>query len=166
MGEPVIQATEQFETFYKDHYRTVLAVVLGLTKRAADAEDITQDAFLKAQRRWDEVSGYQYPVAWVKRVAVNLAMSRFRRLAAETRALLRVGSDQDTVEPAESADELWAAVRALPRLQAQCVALFYIDDLSVVQISEVLDVAQGTVKSSLSRARAALARTLGEEVAS
>lgn len=162
MADQIIEAVEPFDTFYRNHYRSVLAVVVALTKDRSVAEDVAQDAFIRAQRRWDEVGEYDYKAAWVKRVAINLATSRFRRLSAETRALLRVGQPPSTREPAEPSDEVWAAVRQLPRLQSQCVALFYVDDLSIAQIAELLGTAEGTVKSSLSRARQTLAETLGD----
>jgi RNA polymerase sigma-70 factor, ECF subfamily len=68
--------------------------------------------------------------------------------------------------PNESA-EFWAAVRALPSRQAQAVALYYLEDLSIQQTATVLGCAEGTVKAHLAKARRALARRLrvdgGEE---
>lgn len=162
MGDQIIEAVEPFDTFYRNHYLSVLAVVIALTKDRGAAEDVAQDAFLKVQRRWDAVSEYEHKAAWVKRVAINLATSRFRRLGAETRALVRIGQTRSTDEPTEPSDEVWAAVRLLPRLQAQCIALFYVDDRSVAEIAELLGTAEGTVKSSLSRARKKLSETLGD----
>lgn len=161
MGDQIIEAVEPFETFYRNHYREVLAVVIALTRDHAGAEDVTQDAFLKAQRRWTVVSGYGHRQAWVKRVALNLATSRYRRLAAEGRAFVRIGPLADAGEPTSPGEEVWRAVRALPRLQAQCTALFYVDDLSIAQIGALLGVADGTVKASLARARETLAEHLG-----
>lgn len=54
----IIEVLEPFETFYRNHYREVLAVVIGLNRDHAGAEGVTQDAFLKAQRQWTAVSGY------------------------------------------------------------------------------------------------------------
>ena len=67
--------------------------------------------------------------------------------------------------PAE-ADDLWRAVRALPDRQRAAIVLRYVDDLSVDEIANVLDVTDGTVKASLAQARASLARRLAvaEEV--
>jgi RNA polymerase sigma-70 factor (ECF subfamily) len=59
------------------------------------------------------------------------------------------------------AEAFWAAVRRLPKRQAQVVALHYIDELSVADIGDVLGCAEGTVKTHLHRARRALAAALG-----
>jgi len=60
--------------------------------------------------------------------------------------------------------EFWAAVRALPRRQAQVMALYYLEDRSVAQVAEILDVTLGTVKRHLHNGRQALARRLRSEV--
>ena len=60
-------------------------------------------------------------------------------------------------------EEFWKAVRALPKRQSQAIALFYLEDLSIAQISEILDCAQGTVKAHLHKGRARLANKLGLE---
>lgn len=59
--------------------------------------------------------------------------------------------------------EFWAAVRALPRRQAQVMALYYLEDRSVAQVAEILDVTLGTVKRHLHNGRLALARRLRSE---
>jgi RNA polymerase sigma-70 factor, ECF subfamily len=80
----------------------------------------------------------------------------------EARALTRLaGRRQPALEPlpAEGA-EFWRAVRALPTRQAQAVALYYLEDLSIAQTAVVLDCAEGTVKAHLAKARRTLARRL------
>jgi RNA polymerase sigma-70 factor (ECF subfamily) len=64
------------------------------------------------------------------------------------------------IELDESDETFWQAVRRLPPRQAQAVALYYMEDYSVSDIAEVLDCSEGTVKTHLSRARAAVARQL------
>lgn len=61
--------------------------------------------------------------------------------------------------PAQNAD-FWRAVRALPQRQAQAVALYYLEDLSIQQTAAVLDCAEGTVRAHLAKARRSLARRL------
>jgi RNA polymerase sigma-70 factor (ECF subfamily) len=64
------------------------------------------------------------------------------------------------IELDESDETFWQVVRRLPPRQAQSVALYYMEDYSVSDIAEVLDCSEGTVKTHLSRARAAVARQL------
>jgi RNA polymerase sigma-70 factor (ECF subfamily) len=159
-------AGDAFDTFYRSEKPRVVAVVSSLTGDRAAAEDIVQEAFATAMRRWATVSGYERPGDWVKRVAVNRAISRFRRRQSETRALTRfAGTDDDTTfsnerEPWED-DPLWAAVRKLPRRQAQAVVLVYVDDLSLDRVAEILECSVGSVKTHLHRARQRLAVELG-----
>jgi RNA polymerase sigma-70 factor (ECF subfamily) len=142
-----------FEAFFAAEYHRVLAVVVALVGSRTGAEDIAQEAFIRAYSRWQQVAAMANPEAWVKRVAVNLATSRARRVAAEARAVLRMGRRNDAVDmPLQDAD-FWSAVRSLPARQAQAVALRYADDLDVAQIADVMECAPGTVKAHLHAAR-------------
>jgi RNA polymerase sigma factor (sigma-70 family) len=98
-------------------------------------------------------------------VAANLATSGLRRRLVEARALTRLaGRREPAVEPLAGENaQFWAAVRALPRRQAQAVGLYYFQDLSVQQTATVLGCAEGTVKAHLAKARGALARQLQPE---
>lgn len=142
-----------FDAFFATEYRRVLAVVVALVGSRSGAEDIAQEAFVRAYLRWDQVKDMTSPQAWVKRVAINLATSRARRVAAEARAILRMPRHEDLVDmPLRDAD-FWDAVRALPTRQAQAVALHYADDLNVAQVADVMQCAAGTVKAHLHAAR-------------
>lgn len=154
--------TPDFEEFYRREYRSVVTLVYTLTGSRYGAEDLAQDAFIKAHHNWPTVSHYQRPDAWVRVVAMNLARSRLRRLAAEGRALSRFAgmAVQPFPELEPHNERFWAAVRALPHRQCQVVALHYLEDMSVLDIAHVLDIAESTVKNSLAQARGTLAKTL------
>ncbi len=158
-----LEATD-FDAFYQAEYRSVVGLAYVLSGRAGVAEDLTQDAFAEAHRRWTDIAGYENPGAWVRRVLINKSSSRTRRLVAETKALTKVGSRRaEVAELHERSEEIWAAVRSLPPRQAQAVALHYWDDLTLAQIASVLDCGQETVKTHLKRGRAALAQKIGDE---
>jgi RNA polymerase sigma-70 factor (ECF subfamily) len=151
-----------FDALYRREYRGIRALAWALTGDAGAAEDITQEAFLRAHLRWDVVSAYDEPGAWVRRVAINLATSVLRRRTRELRALVRIHAQQRTDWEMPEADrEFWAAVRALPRRQAAVIALHYYEDLPVSDIAAVLDIAPGTVKAHLHKGRLSLAKALG-----
>jgi RNA polymerase sigma-70 factor (ECF subfamily) len=159
---PSVRLPGRFEHFYFEEYPRVVKLVYALSGSRVGAEDIAQEAFLRAYRDWERVGSYEHQAAWVRRVATNLATSGLRRRLTEARALARLaGRREPVLEPlsAEEAD-FGRALRALPRRQAQAVALFYVEDLSVSQIAVVLDCAEGTVKAHLAKARHALARRL------
>jgi RNA polymerase sigma-70 factor (ECF subfamily) len=155
-----LRPVEPFEVFYRRELRAVLALARALCG-AATAEDVAQEAMLAAFRHWGRVSVMDRPEAWVRRVTVNTATSRLRRRASEARALLRLSARPvAAVELPERDEEFWAAVRRLPRRQAQVVALHYVDDLGVAATANVLGVSAGAVKQYLFRARQTLAREL------
>lgn len=159
---PTIAAS--FDTLYSSDYRRVVALVAGLCGSVAVAEEIAQDAFLAAHRRWTTISRFEDPGAWVRNVAMNRARDLWRRRAAERRALARLDlSKPPPLELAPRNAEFWAAVQRLPRQQAKAIALFYIEDRSVAEIARVLGCSEGSVKTHLARARHQLAKALLED---
>ncbi len=114
---------------------------------------------LRAYRNWGRVSSFDKPGTWVRRVLLNLAASRWRRHRAAATAMLRLRQARPKVELEPDTGVVWAAVRRLPRRQAEVVALYYGNDLSVDEIAETIECAAGTVRTHLVRARATLAAT-------
>ena len=152
-----------FGAFYAAEVPAVVALLYALVGSWPVAEDLAQEAFLRAYRDWGRVGRFEQPQTWVRTVAVNLSTSRFRRLGAEARALLRLAGRAQSAPPPpalEDHEHFWSLVRRLPRRQAQAVALRYADDCSVAEIAAVLGCAQGTVKASLHQARRRLAEHL------
>jgi RNA polymerase sigma-70 factor (ECF subfamily) len=153
-----------FDEFFRAEYRRVVGLASVLCGRSGIAEELAQDAFVAAYRHWDRVARYDDPAAWVRRVVVNLATSALRRRTREARALTRLALRR-AGEPTVSLDvddDFWRAVRELPRRQAQCVALRYLEDRSPDEIAAILGIAPPTVRVHLHAARSTLAQRLGE----
>lgn len=153
-----VPVAPSFDRFYADTSRRTLALAFALTGNWGDAEDLVQDAFSAAHRKWAQVSTYEDPSAWVRRLVLNRSVSRWRRAQREALAVVRLGNRSrgavlldDPIDP-----QFWAAVRGLPAQQARSAALFYVEDMSVDQIAVHLACSVGSVKAHLSRARAAL----------
>jgi RNA polymerase sigma-70 factor (ECF subfamily) len=155
-----------FEAFFEAQYRPVVGLAFVLVGRRSVAEDLAQDAFLAAYRRWDRIGGYDDPGAWVRHVVANMATSFWRRQGRELRALTRLGGRRrdDRDDSSTGDDSFWSAVRDLPRRQAQCVALRYLEDRSTSEIAAVLGISEATVRVHLHSGRQALAERLGEEL--
>lgn len=149
-----------FEEFFAEEYPRLVPMLHALTGDRSRAEDLAQESLAQAHREWQRITRYDKPGAWLRRVARNLASNSARRSRREQRALRRVPGDQH-VELGSDDEELWGHVRSLPDQQRWAVALFYVEDRSVAEVAEVLDVSEGTVKTHLSRARATLAVRLG-----
>ena len=159
-----IVPVEIFDSFYRRQFPGLVALARALVGPSSVAEDLAQEAMMVAYRRWDEVSTFGQPEAWVRRVCANLATSAFRRRQAELRALVRLGSRRaEPIEITTTSEEFWAQVRRLPKRQAEAVALHYVLDLSVQEVAATLGIAEGTVKVHLSRARETLASRLDRE---
>jgi RNA polymerase sigma factor (sigma-70 family) len=160
---PLLYTLESFDVFYRREYPAIVGLVYALCGRRAVAEELAQDAFLVAHRRWDLVGRYESPGGFVRHVAADFAVSHRRRVSAEARALVRLAAGARPVaaplEPDSAA--FWRMVRVLPRRQAQTVALFYLEDRSTTEIASILECAESTVKVHLHRARNRLARDLG-----
>jgi len=162
-GSELVSASA-LESLYRNDYGRLVALAFGLSGSRSAAEELAQEAFLAAHRRWNEIGAYADPAAWLRRVVVNRSVSVARRRVAEALAVARLGARRELPDALPEHDEaVWRAVRALPRRQAQVVALHYVDDRAVADIAAILGCAEGTVKAHLHQARQSLARTLGHD---
>ena len=153
-----------FPAFYEAEYRRMVRLAVALVGRWDVAEELVQDAFVTLHGRWDQVSNYESPEGWLRRVVVNRSMSALRRRAVEMRLVGRLSRVRERhADAAQVDDEIWQAVAALPKRQAQVIALMFVDDLSVSEIAAVLECEENTVRTHLRRARQSLAARLGLE---
>ena len=150
------------ELLFHRHYRDLvgaLAVASGSRELAADA---VQDAYLELCKRWDKIGEYEKPEAWLMRVAVNRVRSEQRSIQRRAAILLRLQErEPEALEPPVPL-MIAEAFRRLPVRQRLACSLFYVLDLSVDEVAEVMDISAGAVGSHLHRARTAL-RPLLEE---
>jgi RNA polymerase sigma-70 factor (ECF subfamily) len=160
---PVVRAAETFELFFRREYRSILGLAFVLSGSETAAEELAQDAFVAALRNWCSVSQMDNPGAWVRSVVAKRSVSRFRRLTAETKALLRftAGGPPQLDGAIDERLDLWKEVRLLPRRQRQVIALTYLHDLPREGVAAVLGCSEETVKTHLERARRTLASRLG-----
>jgi RNA polymerase sigma-70 factor (ECF subfamily) len=154
-------AVAGFDEFYRAHHPGLVAMAYALVGDLPEAQDLVQEAFCRAWRRWDTIVGYDSPAAWVRRVAANLASSRWRHLrVARGHQRRERAVDVPGLEPDHVA--LVAALRTLPDDQRRVLVLHHLVDLPVTEVAADLGVPVGTVKSWLHRGRAALAARLGD----
>lgn len=155
------RVTPTFERFYTDQYPALLRIAWILTGRRDVAEEHVQESLLTVYRNWGRVSTLESPGGWARHVLTNRCVSTARRRATEARMLLRLGSRPAArVELDEPDDALWAAVRTLPRRQAQVITLVYGDDLAIRDVAQILGCSEPTARTHLRRGRAALAALL------
>ena len=154
----------EFDSFYGATARRVVRHAYALTGNIADAQDVAQEAFARAWQRWESVRACDSPEAWVRRVATNLATSRFRRdRTARAAAPWLVAKDVPEISPDTVA--LVTGLRQLPERQRVVLVLHYLADLPVGQIAAELRCPVGSVKGWLWRGREALAAALSDDTA-
>jgi RNA polymerase sigma-70 factor, ECF subfamily len=153
------QRGEGFEAFYVANHRRLVVAMYAYVGDLAQAQDLVQEAFARALPRWPRLSTYDDPLAWVRRVAWNLATSRWRQ---RRRMELFVSRFRHEHAPPPSADrvDLETALATLPPRLRRALVMHYLADMSVLEISAHEVVPVGTVKSWLHRGRAALAAAL------
>ena len=139
---------------YEQAFPVVYRVVYRSCGRREMAEDATQEAFARAFERWSRLRGEPWVVGWVLTTALNILRRAMRRTREEPREVhLKPRRDDDVDE----AIDLWHAIRHLPRRQAEAVVLYYVLDLPVADVAEVMGCRDGTAKTHLDRGRQRLA---------
>lgn len=157
----VTDTDDSIEAFYAAVYPRLVGQLVLLTGNRAEAEELAQDAVLKLLPRWSRVSRFDDPEAWLRRTAMNLAISRWRRARVAARGLVRLGVPRDVDAPDGGDVDLARALATLPHAQREVLVLHHVAGVPLEQVAAELGVPVGTVKSRLSRGRAALAPLLG-----
>jgi RNA polymerase sigma-70 factor (ECF subfamily) len=147
------------EFLHTSYPRLVAAVALVCGSRPA-AEDAVQEALLRAWERSERGEEIESLHAWVTTVALNQARSGIRRVMAERRARSRLGHEPVVGTPTGDRIDVERALSTLPRRQRETLVLRYYLQLDTREVAAALGVNEGTVKSTLFRARAALADML------
>ena len=142
------------------HQEPVFRLAYLFLGDADDAEDITQETFLRAYHNLKRFDTTRPMRPWLLSIAANLARNRHRSVARYLAALTRsfraepstaFDVEQKTAQD-QDADQLWKAVRQLNADDQQVIYLRFFLDLSTAEAAQALDVAEGTVKSRLNRA--------------
>ncbi len=161
-GEVRAVVAEPFEVFYRREFPRMVSLAAVVSGSWLGAEDIAQDCLLTAQRLWSKVGTYDKPGAWLRRITIREAGRRVRRARTETRALLKLAGGTPPPVQSDTNREVLDAIGRLPTRQRTVVALHYLEGHSVAEVAEILAIGEGTVKTHLFRARAALAERLEE----
>lgn len=158
--------TRAFEALVEAHQDRAYALALRIVRTAQDAEEVAQDAFVRAWRSIGEFRGESAFGTWLHRIVVRRALDRAETLRA--RSTREVDSDVEDLERqplppthgalagSPEARRLARLMEALPPVQRAALSLHYYEDRSVSEIAALLEMPEGTVKTHMSRARAAL----------
>lgn len=148
---PPADALDRVDDLYRSEWSGLVALAWSLTGDWALAEELAQDAFADAYRRWDEVDRLDRPGAWVRRAVINRSANTRRDRSADRRKSDRLRATAQTEPGADRTDPtgdqatdqvgdpvFWAAVRSLPEQQAACISLHYLEDRPVNEIAQIV----------------------------
>ena len=156
----------EFQEFYEASYGRTVAMLAAIVGSRAEAEDIAQEAYARALARWTLLRGYQMPDAWVRKVALRLAIDSGRRHRRRLAAEAKLAAQRHPDEPSPGDDlqfgRLGAALLALPLRERQVLVLHYVADLPVDAIAREFGLPPGTVKTRLVAGRRHLEARLAE----
>ena len=155
MGE----TKERLEQIFRDYYQLIYRVAFSQVKNHADAEDITQEVFLKIIRHDMRYQSMEHERAWIVRVTINLwrdlLNSKWHKTSVSMDEVSEAqrGSCENFTEIQD--DMMWAVLQ-LPEKYRNCLYLFYYEDYSIKEIAQSLEMPENTVKTNLKRGRQAL----------
>ncbi len=149
---------DAFERLYRKHGRRVYALCLRMVSDPGRAEELTQDAFVRA---WNTIASFQFKSAfgtWLHRLSVNVVLTSMRTDKRRAARELQSGDIEEFASEARGAMpdtrmDLEQAIAMLPDGARQVLILHDIEGYRYREIAELINVAEGTVKSQLSRAR-------------
>ena len=175
-----VKRSKEFENLVLEHIDLLYAVALRLTRNPADAEDLTQNTFVKALRFHDKFKKGTYIKAWLLTILRNTFINEYRRksrrpsevelsgieAAPDTRPDPNIffepqtGNRDDLLELVD--DPVRKAVEALPSDFREAVIMADMEDMSYKEIADVMQCPLGTVMSRLYRGRKMLRESLGD----
>jgi RNA polymerase sigma-70 factor (sigma-E family) len=158
-------ADVEFDAFFRRYHRELARFAYTMTGTREDAEDVTGEALASVWQHWTRVQAADRPLAYVRRIIVNLSADRTRRVIRERQGntllgpltrLFHFGPDVG------AATDLQSAVLALPAGRRACVVLRHVLDLSEEEVARTLGISLGTVKSQTSKGLAQLRKSLAD----
>ncbi|MGH2752543.1 MAG: SigE family RNA polymerase sigma factor [Actinomycetota bacterium] len=152
-------ADTELSSFIEAEYPRLVGLLGFYTGDPWIAEELAQEALVRLWQHWRKVRRLDNPSAWLNRVAINLANSRYRRLVSERKAQARMEqerpAEESSAEPPD-AHGLRAAIARLPKRQRAALILRYYLDLPFSGVAATLDVPDSTARSLVSRGVARL----------
>lgn len=149
-----------YEQLYRTHVGRVYALCSRLCGDVHWAEDLTQEAFVRAWQKLNQFDGNSQFSTWLYRLTSNWVISQLRRSKRKFEVTLEAVEEQGSSAPAGLVDDLDKAIRKLPDGPRAVLVLHSVEGYSHEEIADLLDIAVGTSKVQLHRARKQLQQWL------
>jgi RNA polymerase sigma-70 factor, ECF subfamily len=158
---------EVLEVWIEKYTQRLVRLAFTYVKDWIKAEDQVQEAFIKAFNSMEQLKNKEEPFPWLAKIVINECKSSFRKSWREVISDFLPEKKQESSEESylRSVQEeaIHNAVYELPKHYSLPITLFYFDELSIQEISQILNLKVGTVKSRLSRGRHLLSRKFKED---
>lgn len=156
-NEEALASTSDFDTFYRDNYGRLAGSLRILCGDPGVAEELAQEAFIRAYSRWKRVATHESPDGWLFQTGYNLAKRRWKKAAKHP---VTVGIDERQLSsvdaPTTDRAELIAAIGRLPIKQRGAVVARYVLGYSSDEAAELLGMSSSNLRVTLHRATTAL----------
>ncbi len=158
-----------YDYLVSKYMKRVVSIAWGIVRNAHDAEDLAQEAFVKAYQTIGRFKSGQPFGPWIYRIVTNLALDvvkhrkRFRH--EELRDVEPAARRDDADLPARSSEissRIDSAIESLPEMQRIVARLYLVEEFGHAEIAEMIGLSEGTVRSHLSLARGKLKERLGD----
>jgi RNA polymerase sigma factor (sigma-70 family) len=147
---------ESFESFFKDEYTNLFRAMYLVAGKRHEAEELAQDAFVRAYERWELVRNADNPQGYLYRIGLNLYRSKLRRAARAAKKAIRPPVEPDPFGAADERDAIGRALAALPKGQREAVVMVEWLGMTDDEAGEALGVSPITVRVRIHRARGTL----------
>lgn len=154
--------TGEHERLIADHYTPIYRFLRNMVRRSEDAEDLVQQTFVRAITAWDRFDDTLPVRSWLYAIAYREFCKWRRRRLWLPLLTDRPASGNDFAQVDDS-EALLKAISGLPQAVQATFLFHYVEDLSIIEISQLMSVPEGTVKSRLSSARQRLKNLMQEE---
>ncbi|NYE09621.1 RNA polymerase sigma-70 factor (ECF subfamily) [Bacillus niacini] len=158
---------EVLEVWIEKYTQRLVRLAYTYVKDWLKAEDQVQEAYIKAFNSMNQLKNKEEPFPWLARIVINECKSSFRKSWREVLSDFlperKLESSEDSYLRSVQEEEIHNAVYDLPKHYSLPITLFYFEELSIQEISQILNLNIGTVKTRLSRGRQLLSRKIKED---
>jgi RNA polymerase sigma-70 factor, ECF subfamily len=160
--EPGLELQERQNRFVSDNLRRIFNQIYGIVRNVADAQDLTQEAFIKALQHQDQLKDGQKAAHWLSRIATNTAIDFLRRSGRATFCEIEDAPESPTESPeqallrSEHKDYLEDGLRLLSARERTALMLRDVEGLPAEEVAQRLNCSKATVRSHIANARTKL----------
>ena len=162
--EPGVELLDQRNRFVSDNLRRIFLQIYGIVRNVADAQDLTQEAFIKALQHQEQLKDEQKAAHWLSRIATNTAIDFLRRSGRATFCEIDEAPESHWETPEEAVlrgehrDYLEDGLRLLSPRERAALLMRDVEDLPAEEVARRLECSKATVRSHIANARTKLRR--------